>query len=191
MRAARRVAGLAGLAVAVAMSWPLLAGAEHPALRDPRDAPGLLDLSRVRSGAGRTPGWTIATYARWTNRRLRDRGFFLVQLDTVGDGDPDYYALTRSTGGRLSARLFRHRRGKDRGVSRLGVGRPDRRTARVRVPLRKMRRRAGGTYSWYVETLWTSDRCPRVCFDRAPDRGAVSEPPSPLPTPSVSTPPAP
>ncbi len=63
-------------------------------------------------------------------------------------------------------------------ITPLKEWRPNRRSLTVRVPLSRMY--LGGpqrlTYRWKVQTMLTGDRCRRVCFDRAPNDTAVTEP---------------
>jgi hypothetical protein len=168
---------------------PLLAGARTP-LRDPNDTTGPLDVRRVVvKTAGAKPVWRIETGPRWTVRSLRDRGYVLVFLDTFGTQRPDYYALIRSDGRRLRGSLLRDRVGKrDRHVSWLDVWRKDRSSVSLRVPLRKSRvGKRRDAYSWSVQTLMTTPRCRRICFDGVPNRGTVEEPLRPAPAPSPSS----
>ena len=178
------------LVLACVAAAPLLASARHVDVRDRDAARGPLDIRRVEmAGKAATPRWFVMTYGAWRTQRIWDRGYVLVQLDTFGTSRPDYYVLVRSTGTRLVATLFRDRRGKpDRKVTRVRVARRNRRTLAAWAPLRRMRRRSGGLYSWYVLSLYNSRNCSRVCFDRAPERGAVAEPGATAsPTPSLPT----
>jgi hypothetical protein len=181
--------------VVIGASFPLLAGANHLDPDDPNDVRGPLDVERVRSwGRPRRPGWRVVTFARWTPKRLWDKGFVLVLLDTVGDDRFEYYAFVRSNGSRMRARLFKDRlRRRDRDLGSLATWRPSRRSVSVRVPLRRLR--VGNNrafYRWQVQTLFTGSRCRRVCFDLAPDRGPVVEPlVEPEPTPTITPSPTP
>ncbi|MGH2695324.1 MAG: hypothetical protein ACRDJJ_11015 [Actinomycetota bacterium] len=174
---------------------PLLAGATHLDPDDANDARGPLDVESVRSfGVTRRPSWRVITFAKWTAKRVWDKGFVLVFLDTFGDDRLDYYALVRSNGSRMRARLFRDRRRKrDRDLGRLRAWRRGRRSVSVRVPFRRLR--VGGNrpfYRWQVQTLFTGRRCRRACFDLVPDRGPVLEPlVEPGPSPTVSPTPSP
>jgi hypothetical protein len=167
----------------------LIAFADHREISDGNDTRGPLDVSLARMSSGRPPGWIIRTRSRWNARRIFDHGFVVIRLDTYGDREFDYYALARSNGKKISAWLYADRRSKDdRRMSRLGMKRGSKQSIQVWVPFRKLRFSRRPSYSWIVETLWTSKRCPRVCIDRAPNRGAVLEPrqPPPTPTPSIT-----
>jgi hypothetical protein len=181
-------AAAAVVVVCVALAIPLLAAARRGALRDGNDTKGPLDIRRVRLIGETKPVWKTFMGRRWTARRLRDRGFVLVFLDTFAGERADYYVLARSTGSRLQATLYRDRAARgDRRVMRLDLWRRDRRSVSVRVPLRRLRVGAQrDRFDWYVQTLMSSGRCRRVCFDRAPNRGAVEEPLGGAPTPSPS-----
>ena len=179
--------------VVIGASFPLFAGANHLDPDDPNDTRGPLDVERVKSwGRARRPGWRVITFARWTAKRVWDRGFVIVFLDTRKGDRFDYYALVRSTGSKMRARLFKdRRRRRDKDLGYLAVWRPNRRSVSVRVPFRRLRVGDGRAfYRWQVQTLFTGPRCGRVCFDLVPDRGPVLEPLG-APTPSPTTTPTP
>jgi hypothetical protein len=124
-----------------------------------------------------------------------DRSYGLVYFDTFGGDAPDYYVIVRSDGRRMHGRLYRDKaRKKDRPLGSVDAWRPGKRSFAVRVPLRKMKLPEGRlVYDWWVLTLHTGPACKRVCFDRAPDTGSVTEPApgagqSPTPTPSLTIP---
>ncbi len=167
------LAAFAGIAAVV----PLLAWANHADVRDRNDTSGLLDVSRVEVTGSERPVWHILTFNDWTVERIFDTGFFLVRLDTFGTERYDYYALVRSDGDRLKGTLVRDRsRRPDFNVSRIEVWRPARNSVRVRIPLAKMRIGTGRlTYTWQVQTLFSSGNCRRVCIDDVPDQRGVSE----------------
>jgi hypothetical protein len=185
-----RLAIVAVLAATTALVFMVLAGASHRDLRDGNDTRGSLDVRKVKSfGAIKKPGWRIITDERWIVRRMQDRGFALVNLDTFGDARFDYYALIASNGSRMKGTLWRDRISKrDRRVSTLAVWRADRRSVSVRIPLRKVKRGDKRLeYRWYIQTLYTSSNCKQVCIDRAPNRGAISDPNGRTPpTPTLS-----
>ncbi len=184
------LAAFAGIAAAV----PLLAWANHADVRDRNDTSGLLDVSRVEVTGSERPVWHILTFNDWTVERIFDTGFFLIRLDTFGTERYDYYGLVRSDGYRLKGTLVRDRsRRPDFNVSRIDVWRPTRSSVKARIPLAKMRIGTSRlTYTWQVQTLFSSDNCRRVCIDHAPDRGGVAErlpgvpPPVPTETPTVA-----
>jgi hypothetical protein len=173
--------GRAGAAlVAALLCIAALPGLAAPTeVRDPNDARGWLDVRRVfKWGRPEHPGWRIVTGRRWRAKWLWDKGFLVLTLDTFGDPLPDYYVVIGSDGRGLDASLWRKRRGaRDRRLRRVKAWRPDRRSVIVRLPLRHVfvgpRREHFG---WFVQTLLTSRRCPRVCFDRVPDRGMITQP---------------
>lgn len=173
---------------------PVWVSASHVDVVDADDTRGPLDIRRVDVRGETRPTWKVTTWSRWTVQKIWDRGYVLVYLDTFGTTRYDYYALVRSNGYRMNGVLFRDRLGKpDRRISRLRTWRANRRSVSVRVPLTKVRigeRRRH--YSWYVQTLMTSKRCRRVCFDRAPDAVGVIEPlPDATPTPTPTSTPTP
>ena len=193
-RAARVTLALCALAVAAA-ALPFAASADHAGVVDRNDAKGPFDVRRVKVAGQRNPRYEVVTFPRWTLRRTWDRSYGLIYFDTFGGEAPDYYVLVRSDGRQMRARLYRDRtRKKDKAVSGVKAWRPGRRSFAVRVSLRKMRfpeRRL--VYHWWVLTLHTGKACKRVCFDRAPDTGKVTETApgagqSPTPTPSLSVP---
>lgn len=183
-----------GLVVVMILLYPLLmVQAHHTNPPDRNDTRGMLDVRRVKTwGKLRRPGFTIVTFRRWSIEQMWDHGQALINIDTFGTRRADYYILIRSTGSGLSGTLWRDRPRRDRRVSKVAVWRPNRRSIGLRIPLRKMRKnRTPPLYSWFAQTLFTSDRCRRVCFDRVPNRGRIKESkPQPIPsTPIPTTPP--
>lgn len=184
---ARRAALLVAIAMLAGALVPLLAGASHLDVDDPNDVDGRLDIERVVTGGTERPRWKVVTFSAWQVKRIRDKGYFLVYLDTFGDEWFDYYALVRSDGSHLRASLWRDRRVKsDRYLSALDEYRKGARTVVVRVPLSKVKLPDTRLfYRWYVQTLFIGKNCKNVCFDRAPDVEPVVEPnPSVTPTPT-------
>ena len=183
---------LAVVAIGVLASAATIAFADHASVQDTNDTNGLMDIRRVEIDGSRRPRFTVTTFERWSVVEIFDYGFTLVHLDTFSTPRFDYYALVRSDGIALSASLWRDRVSKrDFRVANLDVWRTARSNLVVRIPLRQMK--VGDmriTYGWSVETLFTSDRCRRTCFDFAPDQGRVDEP-LPLPSPSVTPTPSP
>ena len=193
---------------ALLATLPLIASANHQAVRDRNDTKGALDVKRVAvKGTRSRPKWQVVTFSGWSAASIWDQGYGLVYLDTFGSGRFDYYALVRSNGYSLDATLWRDRKHKrDYRVSKLHVARSTHRSFTVKIPLRKLKiPKARLAYRWYVQTIVSSGVCPRSCFDRAPDSGAVAEPipgrkppstppptivpsilPTPRPTPSAS-----
>lgn len=200
----RRIA----LAIAIATSAGLVASAFPTAgretdLLDPNDTPGRLDVRAVRSlpDVG-PPGWRIVTFARWSPKKIWDRGYLLVELDMRGDEGAEHLVVVRSDGRDLVADLFRVRRDGTQvriGAARTGKDGP--RQAWVTVALHRLAVGRGRTsYSWAVLTSWTGRTCPRTCLDRVPETGMVVQPlpgvtptptPSPTPTPTTTRAPSP
>lgn len=178
----------AGAAVALVTSLiPMFATARHAVVADANDANGVLDIRRVEMVSARTR-WKVISWRRWTAEAMWDRGFTLVYLDTFGGSRADYYVRVGSNGRRISGVLYRDaERGKDRRIRSVRVRHPSGKVVTVTVPLSKVTRRDSGVYGWYVLTLFSGVKCRRVCIDRAPDSGAVTEP-GPQPTPSVPSP---
>ncbi len=177
------------LVVVAAATIPLLASAEHLNVRDTNDTQGKLDVRVVRLQGTEAPAFNIIMFPRWTARQIWDRGYVLVLFDTFGNPDYDYRAMVRSKQSSLEGILFRIRaNGGQRRVADLSVWREGPKHLAVSVPLDLMRVGESRTYyRWYVETLFTSNNCPDVCFDLVPSESGVIEPlSSPSPTPSQS-----
>ncbi|MGH2735283.1 MAG: hypothetical protein ACRDKZ_06875 [Actinomycetota bacterium] len=174
---------------ALALS-PWIAHAHHVDPRDANDTRGTLDVRKIKSwGSASKPGLRIITFRRWTTEQVWDYGQAIVNLDTFGKKRPDYYVVVRSTGSAMKGTLWRDRKSKsDRRVTKVRVWRPNRRSVNMRFPLSKLRRgKSRLFYAWYVQTLFQSNSCPRVCFDRVPNRGRIKDPngrPTPKPTPT-------
>jgi hypothetical protein len=164
-------------------------GARAASLADDDDARGALDVRVVTKVFRRRPVWRVTTHDRWRPRRLRDRGYVLVFLDTFGGARFDYYVVVRAAERRLRGLVWLDRRPprSDRRIAYLPVWRRDRRSLTLRLLLQRLTvGRNRDSYRWYVQTVMTSGGCRRACFDRAPDSGAVTEelePPSASPSP--------
>jgi hypothetical protein len=164
-----------GAAVCLAMCVTPIATAAT-VVRDPAEVRGPLDVRRVELRGQNAGRWLIKTYGGWTRKRIQDRGFFLVFLDTFGTRRFDFYALVRSNGEKLKGSLWRDRKKKpDYRVRFLRTSHPGRKIAGVRVGLAGLRKRQS-YYRWQVETLWNGKACPGVCFDRAPSVRALRRP---------------
>jgi hypothetical protein len=167
------------LLVTTASLSTMFAEAIHQDRKDGNDVKGRLDIRSVKTfGQTRKPGWKIITSSRSTATALRDRGFFLIFLDTFDDGRFDYYALISSNGSTIKGKLWRDRANRpDRKVGKLRAWRADKSSVSVQVPLSMMN--LGGkarlTYRWFAKTLFTGKRCHRVCIDRTPNKSAVTE----------------
>ena len=173
------------LAVAVVLaSTALIASATHQEVRDPNDTRGKLDIRRVEIVGDAANRWVITTDRGWAVRRIFDRGFFLIHFDTFGDDHYDYYVLLRSDRLHMEGTLWRDpKNSRDRQIGTAEVSRPNRRSVKVTVPLRRMRfPDAAVNYRWHARTLFIRKGClKKVCIDRAPNRGAVVEPMLPAP----------
>lgn len=173
----RSAIALVAAAVGAAVALPLLAVASHVDVRDGNDTRGLLDVRRIDVRGSERPTWNVITFSDWSVDQMFDAGYLLVRLDTFGDARYDYYALVRSDGFGMRGTLVRDRKQKpDFNVGSLDAWHPTRTSVKVRVPLRKMRiGDARVTYGWRVQTLFSSDNCPRVCIDNVPDDAAIRE----------------
>jgi hypothetical protein len=165
----------AALSVAVAQQPPRVA------VQDADDRIPTLDLREVDSAFERdSVRFTLITWGRWRARALLDRAFLVVDLDP--QTRRRYRVVIRGAKRRLVGGLYLKRNGRDKALRRLRVWRNDRRSVSVRVPARSLHLAAPGRYAWRAQSLVTHSRCPRVCFDRAPDRGdALVEVPAPAP----------
>ena len=195
-----RAAGLGALvALVAAIAFALPASANHTRQTDPNDVDGRFDLATVRfDHEVPPPRWTFVTFGRWTVAQVWDRGYLLVELDTLGDEEADYVAVIRSDGRDLDARLFRLRTdGRQVEVDTLASGRDGGRSAWVEVALRKLTfGRSRTSYFWAALSSFTGTACPHTCLDRVPDEGMIEQilpgvTPSPTPSPSPTPTPTP
>jgi hypothetical protein len=179
----------------VAFSLAASSGARHVHTTrveqvDPADAGLPLDVKEVDSLAdGDRLRFSIVTWHRWRPRALHDRAFIVLLLYTRPGGGPDFSALVRSNGRHLRGVLLRGRGGgRERRVGSFPVWRNDLQSVSLRLPREKLDLQPGAGYSWHVQTIMTSLRCKRVCFDRVPDQGTVAEvlPPAGPPGPSAA-----
>ena len=199
MRFGRRtvllVVVLATLAVAGASLFSALAS--HVFVDDLNDTPGPLDVRSVELLGDKKPRWKVITWPRWTTAQVWDSGYATIMLDTFSGERSDYYILVGSNGRGLYAELFRDRRTKrDLKIADIQrVGRSDRESFYVRIPLWRVKIGPSRVfYRWRVQTMYTGYRCRLVCFDLAPDAGAVVEPlplVTPTPTPTITGSPSP
>jgi hypothetical protein len=201
VRTARWTRALAPLVAALVTVGlvSLVAGAHDTDFNDPNDTRGKLDVSRVRLGHELgPPRWSVIMFRSWTIPSMWDRGYVMVLLDTRYSPAPDYYLLVRSAGRVLQGSLWQARAfGPDTFLGDVPAGKPSPQAVSVRVALWRLT--FGPTrrfYRWSVQTVFTSDACPRTCQDRAPNgatilqwRPGMSPTPSPSPSPSPSPPP--
>lgn len=172
------------------------AGAHDTDLLDPNDSRSRLDVRQVRlAHQPGPPTWTVVTFGGWRTAEMWDRGYIMVFLDTEQGPGAEYYLLIRSTGSRLKGSLWRARAvGPDSHRGPVPVKRFSRLSASVQVGLsRLVFGESRSFYRWWVQTLYTSPRCPRTCQDRAPNgqpvrqwRPGMSPSPSPSESPSDS-----
>jgi hypothetical protein len=181
-------------ALATIASMALVASGHDTDLTDPNDTRGRLDVRevRLRHQPG-PPFWTIITFAEWSTADMWDRGYLLVFLDTKAGAGAEYYLLIRSARFELRGSLWRARRtGPDTFLGAAPVTRQSRRSASVQVGLARLTFGPKRSfYRWWVQTILTSDTCPRTCHDRAPNQGTVRQwrpgmSPTPTPSPSPS-----
>ena len=191
-----RVLGAVTAAVVGALLWLAVpALAHHTDQADANDTSGPLDLESVSFDHEGTPTWRFVTFANWTIRRMWDRGYLTVQLDTKGDAAVDYIVVVRSVGTKLQANLFRVRsNGHEVRIDRLRTRKAGSSAAWVSMSLAKVVVGATRTsYFWSAMSSFTGPGCRQTCFDTVPDEGLVeqplptpSPPPSPTPTPTPS-----
>ena len=175
----RRAAALAAaLAVLAAVALPVLAS--NLFITDPNDTSGLLDVREVRFRDldERSPSWTVITFNDWTPRTLWDRGYVLLNLDTLGTPETDYYVLVRADRDRLRGSMWRSRvDARDLRLFSVAVVRRGDTGVEVSVPLRRLTVGVNRTtYRWSVTSLFTGGVCRRTCVDRAPDATMVEQP---------------
>jgi hypothetical protein len=179
LRPAARAFTVILVAVALLGATARGAAAQHTNIQDGNDTNGALDMRRVevRHQAPRTAVWGIETWGTWKARRIWDRGYFFVYLDTRWGEAAEHYVLIRSTGSGAQALLFRDRPGgNDPLIRSLRVWRWNQR--RVAFKLKLVGLAWGSTrtfYRWSVITTLTSEICPNVCLDAAPNSGSVRQ----------------
>jgi hypothetical protein len=152
--------------------------ASPPTVHDGNDVEGLLDIETVVFWADQGPySWVFSTFAGWTARRIWDLGYFVVELDTVGDDAADYVVVLRSDGHGMAGDLFRRRAdGDEVHVRKLDTWRAGRRAAGVAVPRWSLWYGSSRTtFGWRTLSLFVGDRCRSSCIDRAPDDGTFVE----------------
>lgn len=194
-RAVVRIFAPFAAAIATVGAMTLAAGAHDSDFNDPNDARGKLDVSKVKLAHEPAPPiWTILTFHGWGVREMWDRGYLMVMLDTRWAEPAEHYVLVRSNRIAMQGTLWRVRSfGPDSYLGTVPVHRNSRRSVSIQVGLRRLlwgEERA--FYRWWVQTIVTSDTCPRTCQDRAPNgdatvlnwRPGMSPTPSPTPSPS-------
>jgi hypothetical protein len=194
----RRVAPFVVAALVVAGIVGAIAIAGPNTVQDGNDTRGVLDVKTVRWShpSGEPPGWKIVTFDGWSARKLWDRGYLYVLVDTVGGDPAEYAAQVRSDGRRLSGVLYRLGKGangRDVAVSALSVRKPGAAAVAVRIPLKRLHFGPARTfYRWWTVTTLSGEKCPSTCVDRAPNSGSVLRyRPGMSPTPSGTASPTP
>jgi hypothetical protein len=182
---------IAAASLAALVALPTTAWAHHQDLRDPDDVRGRFDIRRVDHwGRHVGGGWELSTFRKWHPRVVWDAGFFIINVDTFGTSRYDYYVMVRSHGRGMEALLFRDRVEKrDRILRKLAVWRPDAKSVRFRFPWNDVYLpEHRSVYRWNAQSLLTSDACPSVCIDTAPNNQEpvvtrIRPEPAPTPTP--------
>jgi hypothetical protein len=177
LNVSRRIVPIAAISIAAFVAG--VAHADPSVLNDANDATGL-DISRVTLAADEPPPvWTVRTFRSWTIPKLWDRGYFILELDTIGGASAEYRAVARSNGKQIVGALYHIRSdGKSVQIGKLRTHKVDARSVAMRVPLSKLAFGPDRTsYKWDIVTSYTSAKCGGgVCFDRAPDSGSVDQP---------------
>ncbi len=166
----------AALAVAAVLAAAEPARATHTNQTDANDVRGLLDLQSVVFRHDLSPWvWVFRTYSTWTAKRIWDRGFLIVELDTFGSDAVDYVAVVRSNGRGMLGDLFRRRKNGDEIHLRgLRAWRAGSRGAGFRLPRSALKYGASRTaFGWRVLSSYTGARCRTTCIDRVPDDGSM------------------
>ena len=163
--------------LAIVMFLTLPALASHEDVTDKQDVAGRLDVRRVKMTDEKPREWFITTYQGHRAERIFDKGYFLVYFDVRNNERFDYYLLLRPTWDGIKGNLWRdYPKANDEIVGRSRVRHPSNRTIRATVPFRRMLIPEGRLeYSWQVRTIFTGKSCRRVCIDKAPDVGTVTE----------------
>lgn len=175
----RRWTPFAVAALVAALAASTVALAAPNVVEDRNDTKGVLDLRvvRFRHPAGEPPSWKLVTFTGWSPRKVWDRGYLYVMLDTIGDTPPDFAAQIRSDGRRMWGILYKLGKGpqgRDVVVSALTVRKGNPRSVIVKVPLKRLDFGPARTsYRWWAVTTLSGDTCPSVCVDRAPNEGSV------------------
>ena len=169
---------LLGLLVVAALADGV-AYASHRNVPDANDTQGALDIKRVESFGLYRPARRIITFKEWSTSSMWDTGYIIVWYDTAVDGHFDFYILVRSNGNSMDATLWRnYKRSPDTVIGDAQVWRPSARSVVTRIRLAQLWFSKGrDTYRWKVQTIKTQGpNCKNVCFDRAPNTGAIVEP---------------
>ena len=173
--------------VAALLALPAPAAADGGRFRDPDEKPfcespdpcpdtDYIDFDRVSYGHGRTAGLLrhgVHTRERFKTKDMGGRHgvtiYFLFETD--GDERGERMLRVRRKDGKLSGRMFRGKYFFKKVGGRVRVWRPDRRSLKVRFPLRLLGddlERYRWSASWYNRRI----ACPGSCHsDYAPHNG--------------------
>ena len=172
---------LVGILVALFVVTP--AAGEHVVVTDGNDTRGRADIKKVRVERDGPRKWKIRTFRGWRVNDFFEKGWFVINLDTIGDRSMDYFVFVRAKRRRLGAAIWRERQNQDDVlVAHVKARKVTKALMSVKVPFSKLK--VGDSrleYRWYVRSMWSAPKCPRVCFDRAPNRRVISEPLLPSP----------
>jgi hypothetical protein len=109
---------------------------------------------------------------QWSRKAAWDDGFFLVFLDVRGGLAADKVLLARATKGGYTGHIYRLRGAKrELRKDSIGVGRPDKRSIRLKVPFGKLGLEDGRkVYRWSAMTIFNGRGCRRACLDALQSR---------------------
>jgi hypothetical protein len=176
---ARRLSPFAIAALVVVAIVGTIAVAGPNTVTDRNDTKGVLDIEKVRwkDPSGDPPTWKLVTFDGWSARKIWDRGYLYVLVDTIGGDPADFAAQIRSDGRRMFGVLYKLGKGendRDLVVSSLTVRKANPTSVSVRIPLGRMRFGESRTfYRWWTSSTLSSENCPSVCIDRAPNQGSI------------------
>ncbi|HYP24854.1 MAG TPA: hypothetical protein VEV43_14895 [Actinomycetota bacterium] len=150
--------------------------------RDGNEARGPLDIARIAQGHRIGPKGvaqvvhTIRLHRAWPVKRLRHRGYVVVQFDRRGHPDGPNERMLRifyKRGG-LVATMYNSLGDPPKRLARVALWRPDRRTVKVAFPPKLLKRRGLERYEWNVMSFVEGrhDLCAKRhgCMDLAPNR---------------------
>lgn len=163
--------------VVVMFVLTLPALASHQDVSDGNDVDGRLDVRNVEMEEGPPRKWSITTYKGYKPEEIFDKGYMLVYFDIRGDERFDYYLLLRPVWDEIRGNLWKdYKKANDEIIGHSRVRKPNNRTITATVPFKKMKIPNNAIdYRWHVRALFAGPNCRRVCIDRAPDVGSVTE----------------
>lgn len=168
---------LVSLMVGVMLVLALPALASHQDVSDDNDVDGRLDIRRVKMREGSPRKWIITTYKGYKAEDIFDKGYMLVYFDVRGDKRFDYYLLLRPVWDKIRGNLWKdYKEANDEMVGHSRVRKRSNRTITATVPFKKMKiPNSRVDYRWHARALFAGPNCRRVCIDRAPDVGSVTD----------------